>query len=143
MSAWIVSKTHIDALVQAGIEREMVRPEEADEFGRMLWAENLASIHYRYPDTRENGEYPGPIDFTAEDVETYTYEPLEGSSLTAEGVVHAAALCYDYQTCEHDEYTGSKAEQFANMLAKLTDREEIGGPWGIDTRDAFLVTADA
>lgn len=143
MSAWIVSKTHIDSLVQAGIEREMVRPEDATEFGRMLWAENLASIHARYPDTRDGGMYPGPIDFKAEDVETYTYEPLDGSSLDAEGVVFMAAGCYDYQTCEHNEYTGSKAEQFVNMLTACTEKSDQKGPWGVDSRDAFLVTANA
>lgn len=138
MSAWIVSKTHIDSLVQAGIEREMVRPEEADEFGRMLWAENLASIHARYPDTIDGGNYPGPLDFTPEQVETYTYEPLEGSSLTAESVVNAAASCYGYQTCEHNGYQDSKAQQFVDLLATCTENAVGGGSWGIDTRDAFL-----
>lgn len=144
MSAWIVSKTHIDALVQAGIEREMVREGEADEFGKMLWGENLASIHYRYPDTVEGGGYPGPIGFVASDVDAYTYEPLDGEAgitLRSEGVVHMASSCYDYQTCEHPEYEGSKAEQFAMLLSKLTEAAGREGPWGIDTRDAFIVSA--
>lgn len=144
MSAWIVSKTHIDALVQAGIEREMVRPEEADEFGKMLWGENLASIHYRYPDTVENGGYPGPAGFVASDVDAYTYEPLDGEpgiTLKAEGVVNTAVACYDYQTCEHPEYEGSKAERFALLLMGVTKNAESDGPWGIDTRDAFIVSA--
>jgi hypothetical protein len=142
VSAWIVSKTHIDALVQAGIEREMVRPDEADEFGRMLWGENLASIHYRYPDTVENGNYPGPNDFRDSDVDTYTYEPLDGEagiSLRAEAVVNAAAGCYDYQSCEHPGYENSKARQFVTMLHTLTENAEGKGPWGIDNRDAFVV----
>lgn len=141
MSAWIVSKTHIDSLVQAGIEREMVRPEEADEFGRMLWAENLASIHSRYPDTAANDKnYPGPIGFKARHVASYTYKPLKGSSLDAEGVVNSAARCYDYQTCEHSGYEASKARQFVQLLAACTE-DKGSGPWGIDERDAFLVAA--
>ena len=142
MSAWIVSKTHIDALVQAGIEREIVRVDEADEFGRMLWGENLASIHYRYPDTVEGGDYPGPAGFVASDVDFYTYAPLDGGpgiSLRAEVVVRSAATCFDYQSCEHPEYEGSKAQQFVGFLHKATENAEGKGPWGIDDRDAFLI----
>jgi hypothetical protein len=144
MSAWIVSKTHIDALVQAGIEDELVRPAEADEFGRLLWRENLASIHFRYPDTVESGSYPGPIDFKASDVDEYTYEPLEGEagiSRQAPSVVRQTALCYDYQTCEHPEYNGSAARWFIVKLTGLTAHDEADGPWGTDNRDAFLAGA--
>ena len=140
MSAWIVSKTHIDCLVQAGIEREMVRPEEATEFGRMLWGENLASIRYRYPNDGD-GERPGPCDFRDSNVDAYVYEPLDGEpgiSLRAEAVVRSAAGCYDYQTCEHPEYSGSKAEMFVGILSRATENVEGRGPWGVDTRDAFV-----
>lgn len=127
MSAWIVSKTHIDALVQAGIEAEMIQPEKADEFGLMLWVENHRSIEARY------GQ-PVP------DLE-YSYEPLEGSSRNAPGVVNSTAACYDYQTCEHDGYGASKAAMFVKALHELTkDRSSDPGPWGTDSRDAFLAS---
>jgi hypothetical protein len=141
MSAWIVSKPHIDCLVQSGIEREMIRPNEADEFGRMLWAENLASIHYRYPDTVEGGMHPGPNDFHPDQIDEYVYEPMDGPagiSLSVPGVVNSAAACYDYQTCEHPEYEGSKAHMFAHALYECTVGQGTEGPWGIDARDAFL-----
>lgn len=141
MSAWIVSKTHIDALVHAGIDAEMVRPDEADEFGRMLWRENLASVAHRYPYDKD-GERPGPISFRDADVDTYTFEYLDGgpgASRKAPGVVYMAAACYDYQTCKHPEYDGSKAELFARALCKLTeDIRHDGGPWGVADRSAFL-----
>ena len=140
MSAWIVSKTHIDCLVQAGIEREMVRPNEADEFGRMLWGECLASVAYRYPNDGD-GDRPGPTAFRDGDVDAYVYEPLDGESgisLRAEAVVHSAAGCYDYQSGEHPTYDGSKAQQFAALLSKVTENAEGKGPWGIDTRDVFV-----
>lgn len=142
MSAWIVSKTHIDALVHAGIDAEMIRPEEADEFGRMLWRECLTSVAYRHPNDGD-GERPGPIDFRDHMVDDYTFEYLDGgpgASLKAPGVVHSAAGCYDYQSCEHPQYRGSKAEMFVEALATLTAGKGQG-PWGIDSRDAFI-TAD-
>lgn len=142
MSAWIVSKTHIDALVHAGIDAEIIRPNEADDFGRMLWRENLASIHYRYPDTAEDGGYPGPIDFTPDQVETYTYEPLDGgpgASRDVPTVVYDTARCYAYQSSEHPEWKTSKARKFAESLQHLTASARGDGPWGTDDRNAFII----
>ena len=142
MSAWIVSKTHIDALVHAGIDAECIRPEEADEFGRMLWQENLNSIHARYADTAAtHSNYPGPIDFKGPaDVDAYTYEPMEGGpgiTLKAPAVVHYTAACYDYQSCEHAGWDGSRAHLFVGILMSLTS-DKGKGPWGTDTRDAYV-----
>ena len=50
MSAWIVSKDHIDLLVTAALAWEQAVPEQADHIGQMLWRENLESITYCYPD---------------------------------------------------------------------------------------------
>lgn len=141
MSAWIVSKTHIDALVHAGIDAELIRPEEADEFGRMLWRENLASVAFRYPYDKGNGDRPGPVSFRDHHVDEYTFEPLDGglgASRKAPAVVRQAAGCYDYQSCEHDGYQGSKAQQFATLLYELHKDAEGDAPWGVDERDAFV-----
>jgi hypothetical protein len=144
MSAWIVSKTHIDGLVQSGIEAEMVEPDHADEFGRMLWRENLASVAYRYPDDAD-GDRPGPVEFHDSDVDEYQYRPLDGEpgiTRRAAHVVNAAAGCYDYQSCEHPGYEHSKARLFAHALYKLTEQDRRDdAPWGIDDRDAFVVGA--
>ncbi len=149
MSAWIVSKTHIDCLVQAGIDAEMVRPEEATEFGRMLWQENLNSIEARYPDTvgGGKGDFPGPVVFAgAKSVKAYRYEPLPGSSLDVPHVVNTAAACYDYQSCEHEGWQDSKAQVFVLALYELTkpaaEASGLKGPWGVDNRDAFLSADD-
>lgn len=49
MSAWLVSKQHIDVLVHALGVREMF-PEGMgpDEVGALLWAENVESLQARY-----------------------------------------------------------------------------------------------
>lgn len=142
MSAWIVSKTHIDALVQAGIEFELIDSAEATAFGKMLWQENLNSINARYPDTAgASSGFPGPISFKGQrSVDAYRYRPLNGApgvARTAPAIVKAAAGCYDYQTCEHDGYDGSEAHKFVLTLEGLTSKAEGRGPWGIDKRNAF------
>jgi hypothetical protein len=69
MSAFVVDKAHIDAMVAAGLEseygntlrwwfpdrevRQLTRL-NADEVGAMLWSENVRSVDYRYsPPGRE------------------------------------------------------------------------------------------
>lgn len=67
MSAFVVSKDHIDAMVQAGLsgssfkltwrhdgEHHELTHANADQVGAMLWAENVASVEHRYsPPGRE------------------------------------------------------------------------------------------
>jgi hypothetical protein len=140
MSAWIVSKTHIDGLVHAGIDAELIREEEADEFGRMLWRENLASLKACYPRGGDGGR-PGPIGFKDSDVDTYTFEPLDGglgASRQAPAVVRETASCYDYQSCEHPEWNDSRAKRFVDLLIELHKDAPGKGPWGTDERTAFI-----
>ena len=72
MSAWIVSRKHIDYIVAAAIQAELISM-SPDETGRMLWRECLASVAYRYPGDTGNGDRPGPVDFKDSDVDTYTW----------------------------------------------------------------------
>lgn len=146
MSAWIVDKEHIDMMVTAIIRSEIVQVSaEPDEIGRQLWAENVKSIHARYPDTAENDcDYPGPCDFTSLDVDLYHYEPTPLLDVT--GLANAFR-CYDYQTCEHDDYrTGAIAPlvvQMAEALEAHPDYDEHRTsrdvPWALS---GWGVTAD-
>lgn len=43
MSAWIVEKAHIDALVTRLIELDLASEASADDVGQMLWDENRES----------------------------------------------------------------------------------------------------
>lgn len=69
MSAFVVDKAHIDALVAAGLgykrygemswyhdgDRHDLKLNTADAVGQMLWSENVTSVEYRYsPESREN-----------------------------------------------------------------------------------------
>ena len=170
MSAFVVDKAHIDALVTAGLAwprdelrwmtrdttaddwtgdyaaycatirnltRQLTR-ETADEVGRMLWAENVRIVQGRYPDTVESGEYPGPIDFCDAEVLTYKFEPLRG---TVDPVIALKALaCYEYQSCEHAEWSASEAVRFCEALRLyLIDhlRGYSDAPWEIADRYVF------
>jgi hypothetical protein len=114
MSARIVSKAHIDALVTAALELGTKDDQQANDLGKMLWAENAASIHYRYPDTAENdANYPGPVGFSKAQVDAYHFERTR--HLDPVTVMRAIA-CYEYQTCEHPGWPASEAHSFCVNL---------------------------
>lgn len=106
MSAWIVSRDHLDLLLTAALAWDITPPGEADRTGRMLWKENLASVAYRYPHDRD-GDRPGPIDFRDRQVDTYRFQPYPGP--VDPEVVATAAASLAYQSCEHPDWPSSTA----------------------------------
>jgi hypothetical protein len=164
MSAFMVGKTHIDAMVTAaadivhGHHDSGLRWWKTERYtgewgevgysdrdqqsatGMMLWAENLASIHARYPDTLEGGMYPGPADFTADDVLAYRFTRVSGR-IDPVAILKAIA-CYEYQSCEHEGWLASEARQFCialqhKMICALPGY--VTAPWEIDNpRQATL-----
>ena len=119
MSAWIVSKKHIDLLVAAAKNRH------PDALGQMLWAENHKSVNYRYGEKRPTPPY------------TFTppTEPIDQILLLKQ--IH----CYDYQSCEHDGWERSEAYKLCKKLEAaclaalppgVEDSPEYSqAPWGI------------
>ena len=161
MSAWIVSKTHIDLLVTAGLEYSYYGGDfswyhessdgeklhrlnrgNANEAGQMLWAENLASVADRDPNDVD-GERPGPVDFRDEHVLTYRYTPVPGVNRdpTTLAAVGKALACYEYQSCEHDGWKTSSAKAYCQSL-RCAILDALPGadkaPWGFDDRNYFL-----
>ena len=136
MSAWIVSKQHIDALVTAGLPapgetiaavtwgdgngaeaRKSLRKENADEIGRMLWQENHQSINYRYKDG-------GPVD------PLYAFQAESHVPLTVLKLLD----CYEYQSCEHPGWSGSEARAFCGALRNKVVQDLPGyetAPWAL------------
>lgn len=128
MSAWIVSKRHIDAIVTAAINAGLSRGKTADQLGDMLWRENVASVSYRYREAR-------PDVF-------YRFEP---NALNDPWSLVKQLDCYDYQSCEHPEWEASEARALIENLRAhtmaalgmpLTNYQETANwreaPWGID-----------
>lgn len=132
MSAYIVERKHIAYLVVAmqskrirrysrafhwyhnGRGKELTPYDDgtALEVAQLLWNENIKSIHGRYPDTVESREYPGADD-------DYEIRPGDVKNLWDE--IDPVQLlksihCYEYQSCEHDEWKTSEARAIMRAL---------------------------
>lgn len=146
MSAWIVSRAHIDVLVQGLCEGEHVTHIDPDEVGRTLWRECLASVAARYPNDGD-GQRPGPIDFKDADVDTYTYR-RPARKIELPGLL-AAVGCYQYQSSEHSGWDDSDANRWTATLqdaleanpAVSAQRTHNDYPWGYEEEDVHGVPA--
>jgi hypothetical protein len=144
MSAFVVSKEHIDYLVHAA----MAAPRrscngyvmtldglhvdtESDAVGRALWEENARSVAYRYQRPYDN--LPGPIDFDHEALARYRCPCWP--EMPFEPVVALKALtCYEYQSCEHPEWNASPVKRFCDELRSWLMQALPGydaAPWEI------------
>ena len=106
MSAWTVSKQHIDCIVTGAIRLGLVDRKEATKIGKLLWTENYRSVNARY---NESNRRP-----------TYEYAAYEST----DGFLCKQVHCYDYQTCEHDGWRKSRAYRLCQaILAEFPDIE--------------------
>lgn len=151
MSAYIVSKKHIDAILSAELNRRIDYPlawyykgerktldrNTADAVGGMLWQENVESVATRYPDDKP-GEWPGPCGLTMVEVMAYKWEPIRSGN-TPRYIQPIEALKaldgYEYQACEHDEWETSEAKAFCeamrgNLIRRLPGYDDA--PWSWD-----------
>lgn len=142
MSAFIVNKSHIDAMLRARLGRapnylswyhkgthHQLTIDNADQVGQMLLGECVRSVSYRYPNDPLT-ELPGRTD--AEWIIPYTFY-LMGRRPTP---VQALKLisCYKYQSCEHPEWESSEAQAFcealtATLIQNLPGYEEAPWEW--------------
>ena len=110
MSAWIVSKKHVDVVVsevfrQGGYTHNgtwvpVTTLEDTIKLGRMLWSENHKSTNYRYGEKRRTPVYMFNLVYSTP------------------GVVACLTASYEYQTCEHPTYGRSKAQSVVNSIAR-------------------------
>jgi len=135
MSAFVVTKQHIDALVTVGLPRpgetgwirwedptdaavtQRLSLETADRAGSILWQENRVSVNRRYHD----GD---PVDIE------YRFHRTRLDPV----IVLKLIDCYEYQSCEHDGWSESQAKRLCDQLrkeavSKLPGYEEA--PWGL------------
>jgi len=171
MSAWIVSKKHIDLMVKAVMEgtrdgalksfltdRFLTASINPDSLGSMLVKECVDSVSYRYPgDYVSDGELPGPCHPYY--VRPYVYEDPKYRPTAVE--LFKAVDCYDYQSCEHPGWKSSKAMQLCDEIRfviasavkdvddKVKNRGKRGwewpeyddAPWGFNTEEIALCFA--
>jgi hypothetical protein len=155
MSAWIVSKQHIDVLVRGALEQggfhhhvrwynvlpdhpgKFATPEGegvilASQLGQMLWRENHKSVNCRYSENRRTPPY------VYEEPSEFLFTKRDGWS-TPQTRVNPAVLakqvhCYNYQTCEHSGYRSSKAHSLVLYLGYAVSSNVEGYEdtvWGV------------
>jgi len=154
MSAWIVSKHHIDVLVAGVLENggfrhrgqhvKVLAPDEvyegskaqwvmdANELGEMLWRENHKSINYRYGQRERTPDYlyRTPKAYQVQDL---SWSPVR--TIVDPAILAKQVSCYDYQSCEHEGYYKSRAYSVMlslaeHMLGKVEGYEDA--PWGVE-----------
>lgn len=137
MSAWLVTKAHIDGIVQSLVTEGIVPMDQATATGIMLWTENWKSLKARYGETV-------PEEAVLDNGKPYVWTGIE-APLDPQRVVRAIA-CYDYQSCEHNAWPESESYRLVNQLYKILFEkhsiESTGeGKWGMDTLEDFLPPA--
>lgn len=158
MSAFIVSKCHIDALITLGMRRAWphapalswsrifdkyessstrhLNSETQDDTGQMLVDCCVASVAYRYQvaGARYHEQLPGPIDNYY--VKPYHWQPVHITPTAVQGLklIH----CYEYQSCEHPEWKESEGRSFCKSL----EHNLIGCLDGYEAADWSYVTED-
>ena len=127
MSAFLVTRDHISYLISAALSRTLnpgygsgmawtegddlrtmgcTDYDEASRVAQMLWDENMASIHNRYPDTEKKcAPSYGPH-----------RRDIQRPILAVQ--VLKAIDCYEYQSCEHGGWEQSDAHSFTSNLRR-------------------------
>ncbi len=135
MSAFVVDQEHIDELVSAAIDLEIrtrlatdrtcqqVNHENANDFGRMLWAENVRSVVHRYrlSGTAEAAEYESAVEAYC-----FTWRPV------SPGRAAKRLTCFEYQACECEDWEESLAYDFGSRMARALITKLPGyaqAPW--------------
>lgn len=134
MSAWIVSARHVDAIVSAAIDHDLVGVRTARKVAQSLVDENRASIVYLYPNDDEPVRAHEEVRLVVE----HDGKPLDCWALLR------LIDCYVYQSSEHPGWEASDARGLcedlhaaicdANGLDAETYREDPrarNAPWGI------------
>ena len=157
MSAWIVTKAHIDVLVLAGVQfhvpyddtnssscRSPLSAADLAAAGAGLWAENHRSVNHRYD----------------EDTDPPVYTPPTAEVLLDPVAVVKAIDCHVYQSCEHPDWPDGAAGRYCRRLRAAAmsglptaavgsdsgRRYPIGwdiAPWGIEHIAEAAVTHSA
>jgi len=149
MSAFVLNKSHINAIIQAGLnvqhkpftwyhknetgelEHHQLTSDNADQIGQMLLDECVHSVQYRYEDSDSIANLPGPSN--AEWLIPFVWKPFVKTATPVETIKNIR--CYEYQSCEHPEWEGSNAHDFCEALRHCVESQLPGydeAPWEWD-----------
>ena len=128
MSAFVMNPEEIGLIAAYATVNKVKRPNDpepevlAAALAEGLAKENIKSVAYRYPDDAD-GERPGPCLFDAQIIKAsqlyavhFIKDPVGLQGLANDFQVLAVIKSYNHQSCEHEEWEGSKA---ALLTARL------------------------
>ena len=130
MSAFIVSKDHIDAILTFAMSNKMSAPvskssnhlivkEHLNTLGGILWRENHKSVNARYGERKRTPRYE------------FTYFTKRNLTLP---VFVKLIHCLNYQSCEHRGWDKSLANQILISFLNQATRKIVGydeAPWDL------------
>ena len=144
MSAFIVRKVHISAMLRAALAHrrdfswyhnkthQALAGSDLDKVGQMLLDQCVTSVRYRYPakEGEDPDDLPGPVG--NEWGRPYSFNPLGRVPTALEAL--KLIRCYDYQSCENPEWETSEAKTFCDTLfvclvSVLPGYEEAAWEW--------------
>lgn len=127
MSAFIVNKSHINAMLQGAFATaqqhndrhrwhhdggwQELTLEAADAVGQMLLDENIKSVCSRYEDSPMT-DLPGRMD--CQYLLPFEFHPMSKVPKPIELI--KITKCFEYQSCEHAEWKASEAKAFCDAL---------------------------
>ena len=150
MSAFVVNKSHINAMLLSALSRRhgeggirwyhnnvhhKLTEENASEVGQILLDECVKSVCYRYDDSGIT-DLPGPIN--AEWLIPFKFKYLQRMPKAMEAI--SITRCYEYQSCEHPEWEASEAHKFCQALISSKIGELQGyddAPWEWDDEEYY------
>lgn len=121
MSAFTLGQDHIDLLVTIAMRipgfnpKYIDVPKTADMLGQRLWNENYASVNFRYAE-----HTPVP---------EYHWQPVaelqDGNALQTHHILQIlqAVHCYEYQSCEHTDWSDGIAFWCMTAIRAWCERE--------------------
>ncbi len=143
MSAWIVDKAHINLMINAGLsprdplqwfhngDWHKLEHGNTDQVGQMLLDECIRSVSTRYEDSPVT-DLPGRAD--AAYLVPFKHKLAYGPPAAA--IVFKQIHCYEYQSCETDDWEQTEAHAFCrdledHLIRRLPGYEDA--PWGWET----------
>lgn len=127
MSAWIVSKEHVDLIVTAMVDENLIPlGMTPNDVGQELWCENYASVNHRYS---EDDLADGYV-WRRHDAPTIPCAPV--------GVLLKQIHCLEYQSCEHPRWETCRARGWlrsleGNLMSYVPGYNDA--PWGWEDMD--------
>lgn len=133
MSAFVVTEEHIKELAAFWATADhwtRKNEDDATKVARVLLAENLRSVRYRYPG---DDELPGPIETPEADTLSMRLRDIANRKVRNPVWILKMADCLEYQSCETPDWKDTEAKALLDSIRRLAIAKLPGydeAPWG-------------